>query len=68
MSETFLILIRIQRNFITSEHTASCKLPAIIVEFKLYQNFHERFSKNIPTSNSMNILEEGADKFNDKDW
>ena len=33
LSETFLILIRIQRDIITNEHTSSCKLPIIIVEF-----------------------------------
>jgi len=33
LSETFLILIKIQGGFVTKVHNSSCKLPVIIVEF-----------------------------------
>ena len=66
LSETIFILIRIRRDFVTNEHKPSYKLPLIIVEFHLYLDFHERFSKNFPTSNSMRKTDRISDK--EADW
>ena len=45
LSETFLILRRIQRD-ITNAHRTSCKVPVILVRSEWSLNFLGRFSKN----------------------
>jgi hypothetical protein len=55
MSETFLILGRIQRDIIINVRKSSRRVPAITVRFSLNLHFLERFSKTPQTSNFMKI-------------
>ena len=63
LSETFLVLRRIQRGVINLLHRSSCKVPVVIVRFKLNLNFLERFSENPHISNFMKIGPVGAELF-----
>ena len=46
LSETFLILRRIERDIIVKVHWYSCKMPIILVSFEWKLNFLDTFSKN----------------------
>jgi hypothetical protein len=50
LSQTFLILRRIQRDIIIKVHRSSCKVPVIIVRFKWNFNFLDTLSKNTQIS------------------
>ena len=47
LSETFLILKRIQRDIAINVRTSPCKLPVILVGFYLNLNFLYRFSESL---------------------
>ena len=61
MSETFLILRRIQRDIVINVYVSSCKVLVIRVIFKLNLNFIERFCKNPQISNFVKIRPMGAE-------
>ena len=63
LSETFLILRRIQRDTITNVETSSCKVLAALLTVQSDLNFVDRFSKNPQISNIMKILIMGAELF-----
>ena len=60
LSETFLILRRIQR-YIIHVHRSSRKVPAIIVRFKGHLHFLERFLKILQTTYFIKIRPVGAE-------
>ena len=62
LSETFLILRRIQRDIINVQRS-SCKVPVILVRFQSNLNFLGRLSKNTEISNLMKIRPVGAELF-----
>ena len=51
LSETFLILWRIQRDMIIKVHMSSCKVHIILVKYQWNVNFLDIFSKNPEISN-----------------
>jgi hypothetical protein len=55
LSETFLILRRIERDMIKNVLWDSCKLHVIFVRFQWNLNFFDRFSKNTQISNLIKI-------------
>jgi hypothetical protein len=63
LSETFLILRRIQRDMIKNIYRSSCKVPVIIVIFWWNLNFLDRFSKNIKIRNFIKICWAAAELF-----
>jgi hypothetical protein len=63
LSETFLILRRIQRDIIINVYKPSCKLPVILSRLKSNLNFPNTFSKNIKISNFMKTLPVGGKLF-----
>jgi hypothetical protein len=63
LSETFLILRRIQPNIIINVHSCSCKVPVALVRFWWNFNFQDRFSTNSQISNFMKIRPVGAELF-----
>jgi hypothetical protein len=63
LSETFLILRRIQRNIIIDVRRSSCKVPVIHVKFQRNLNFLVRFSKTTQIENLMKIHPVGAELF-----
>jgi hypothetical protein len=63
LSETFLILRRIQRDIIINIHRSSCKVLIILVRFWWNFNFLNRFSKNRQTWNLMKIRPVGTKLF-----
>jgi len=63
LSETFLILRRIQRFVMKNAKRYSFKVPAIIFRFYSNLNFPYKFSKNLLISNFTNIRPVGAEFF-----
>jgi len=61
LSETFLILRRIQQDIITNVHSSSCKVTIILVGFEWHLNFLDRVSKSTRVSNLMKIRPVGAE-------
>jgi len=61
LSETMLILRRIQRDIITNVHWSSSKVPVILVTLQSQLNILERFSKNTQISNLTKIRPVGAE-------
>jgi hypothetical protein len=55
LSEIYCILSGTERNMIENVCWSSCKVPFILVRFKLNMSFMERFSKNTQISNFMKI-------------
>ena len=55
LSQTFLILRRIQRDIVQNVGTSSCKVPVILVGFQRNFNFLDRFSKKAEVLNSVKI-------------
>jgi hypothetical protein len=53
LSQTFLILRRIQRDIITNVHTSTCNTRLVLSDFNENLNFLDRFSRNTQISNSM---------------
>jgi len=53
LSETFLIIRRIERDIIINVHGSSWNVPVIFVRFKWNWYFLDRFSKNPQISNSI---------------
>jgi hypothetical protein len=47
LSETFLILRKIERDIILKVLRSSCKTPTFLVRFERKLNFLHRFSKNV---------------------
>ena len=66
LSETFLILRRIQRDIVISVYWSSCKFPIIIVRFEWNLNFLDRFSKNIQILNFVKIRPVEAELFQEE--
>jgi hypothetical protein len=66
LSETFLILKRIQRDMIKNVLRSSCKVPFILVRFSRNLNFFHRFSKNTQISNFMLIRTLGEESHADR--
>jgi hypothetical protein len=66
LSETFLILRKIQRDII-NVHRSSPKVPVILVRFYWNLNFLDRVLKNAEISNFMKIRPVGAELFR-ADW
>ena len=64
LSETFLIIRRIQRVIITNVHMYSHKVPVTFVRFEWNLNFLNRFLTNPQISSSINICPVGAELFN----
>ena len=62
LSETLLILRRIQRDIVINMKTSSCKVPVILVRFQSNMNFLENFRKT-QTSNFVKIRLVGAELF-----
>jgi hypothetical protein len=63
LSETFVILRRIQRDITINVHRPSREVPVIRVRFWLNLNFLDRFSKNTQISNLIKIRPVGAELF-----
>ena len=63
LSETFLILRRIQRDVVTNVETSSCKVLAALLTVQCDLNFVDRLSKNPQISNIKKILIMGAELF-----
>ena len=63
LSETFLILRRIQRDTIINVSRSSYKVAVILVRLKQTLECLNRFLKNIKISNFMKILSVGAELF-----
>ena len=63
LSETFLTLGRMERDMTTNVCWSSCKVPVILVGFKLNLKILDRFSKNIQISNFMKICSVGVELF-----
>jgi hypothetical protein len=58
LSDTFLILRRIQWNIIINVYMSSCKLAVILAKCEWNSNFLDIFSKNTRASNFMKIRSE----------
>ena len=63
MSETFLILERIQRGIIINAQKFSCKGLIFPIRFQGNLNFLDRFSKNTQISDFMTVRQVEADLF-----
>ena len=63
LSETFLILSRIQRDIVVNVKTPSCKVPVIRVVLYWNLNFLDRFSEKAQFSNFIKIRPVGAELF-----
>jgi len=63
LSETFLILRRIQRDIVISVLRSSYYVPALVVRFESRVNFLDRFSKHTLISNFMKICPVGVEFF-----
>jgi hypothetical protein len=61
--ETFLILWGIDGDMIRNVYRSSCKVPVILVRFKLNLKFLEGFEKDTQISNFMKIRPVGAELF-----
>jgi hypothetical protein len=65
LSETFLILGRIQRDVIINVYWSSSKVHVILVRSKVKLNFLDRFSKNTQIQNFMKVCSVGAEFYSD---
>jgi hypothetical protein len=63
LSETFLILRRIQRDIITNVHRSSRQVSLILVRFYWYLHFRDRFSYSFQIPNLTRIRPLGAEFF-----
>ena len=63
LSETFLILRRLQRNIINPHPSSSCQVSAFLVKFERNLNFLYVFSKHTQMSNFMTTRPVGAEFF-----
>jgi len=63
LSETFLILRRIERDMIKNVYLSSCKVPFIGVGFYWNLNFLDSFPNNIRKENIVKIRPDGAALF-----
>ena len=63
LSETFLILRKIQRDIVINVHKPSCKVTDILVTFEWNLNFLNKFSKNTQISHLMKAHLVGAELF-----
>jgi hypothetical protein len=63
LSETFLILRRIQRNIIINAHRPLCKILTVLLRLQIVLEFLDIFSTNFQISKFLNIHPVGADFF-----
>jgi hypothetical protein len=63
LSETFLVIRRIQRDIVINVHRCSCKVPLLLSDFNETSIFSTVVRKNPQISNFMKILSVGAELF-----